>query len=271
MDKLEVLFLWLTLITYVASFCTQLFALVGKRDMATRTAARLLLAGCVCHTLAIAARWINSGHMPVTDAYELNLTGTWFTILTFTCFERARRIDTIVGLVVVPVTFLLLCYVIASRSDAAPMTPAFRSPWLIIHVVFAWLAFGAFAIAAGAASILLFRDSLQARLPLKQLPDAEALDMASYRFIVVGFINHAIMLVSGAMWARKLWGNYWNWNPLETWSLLAFLLYAFYLHARAFLGWKMKRAAWIAACGLIILSISFWGIEWFAPTMHPGP
>ena len=95
--------------------------------------------------------------------------------------------------------------------------------------------------------------------------------MTSYRFIALGFINHAVMLVSGAIWAKKLWGQYWSWDPLETWSLIAFLFYAFYLHARSFLGWQLKRAAWLAVFGLVVMAISFWGVGWFAPSIHPGP
>jgi ABC-type transport system involved in cytochrome c biogenesis permease subunit len=158
-----------------------------------------------------------------------------------------------------------------SGTEAVPMGPAFRSPWLVVHVIFAWFAFGCYAISTGAATFLLLRERSLFRRPIIKIPTAEALDLMSYRFIVLGFINHAVMLVSGAIWAKKLWGHYWSWDALETWSLVAFLFYAFYLHARAFLGWKMKRAAWLAVIGLVVVAVSFWGVEWFTPSMHPGP
>jgi len=78
------------------------------------------------------------------------------------------------------------------------------------------------------------------------------------------------MIVTGAIWAKKLWGHYWSWDPLVTWSLIAFLFYAFYLHARSFLGWKMNKSAWLAVFGLVLTSISFWGVTWFSPSIHPG-
>ena len=71
---------------------------------------------------------------------------------------------------------------------------------------------------------------------------------------MLGFINHAVMLISGSIWGKKLWGHYWNWDPLETWSLIAFLFYAFYLHARSFLNWKMQRAAWLTVWGIVIIA-----------------
>ena len=99
----------------------------------------------------------------------------------------------------------------------------------------------------------------------------EALDRLQYRTIVLGFICHTVMLVAGTIWARLLWGRYWSWDPLEIWSLIVLLFYAFYLHARSFLEWKMTRAAWLTVIGLAIVIVSFWGVGWFAPTIHPGP
>ena len=150
------------------------------------------------------------------------------------------------------------------------MGPAFHSPWLVVHVIFAWLAFGCFAIAFGAAVLFLIRESFPDWQPITKVPEAKALDLAGYRFIVLGFINHAVMLVSGSIWANNLWGQYLSWDALETWSLITFLFYAFYLHTRAFLGWRMKRAARLTVLGFLVLAISFWGVHWFSPKARLG-
>ncbi|MHC4286773.1 MAG: cytochrome c biogenesis protein, partial [Planctomycetota bacterium] len=169
------------------------------------------------------------------------------------------------------VVFIVLGYGLMSWSQATPMSPAYHSPWLAVHVIFAWLSFGCYAISTGAAILLLTRNPLTRwKSTLKILPQDD-LDVMSYRFIVLGFINHAVMLVSGAIWAKKLWGHYWSWDALETWSLIAFLFYAFYLHIRSFLGWKMIRAAWLAVLGLILMIVSYWGVSVFSPSVHPGP
>jgi cytochrome c-type biogenesis protein CcsB len=271
MAQTEIILFWLTVFAYVCAFCFHLFAFISGKARGTRYAVWLLWAGLVLHTATGITRWIQGRHPPVTDTYELNLTGTWFTVLIFLLFERLRRVDRSVGLVVTPVVFLVLGHGLTSRSEAVPMGPAYQSPWLAVHVIFAWLAFGCYVVSTGAAVLLLLKERLSSWKPAMKVPGSQALDIAGYRFIVLGFINHAVMLVSGAIWARKLWGHYWSWDALETWSLIAFLFYAFYLHARAFLDWKMKRAAWLAVLGLIVVAVSFWGVEWFAPTVHPGP
>lgn len=271
MESVENILFWATIFVYVAVFILALFEQTRGGESDRKTASRVLLLGLTIHTALCVVRWVSSGHPPVTDTYELNLTGTWFTILILLLFQKMRKVDRIVSLVVIPVVFLILGYGHLSGTDIKPMGPAFQSPWLIVHVIFAWLAFGFYALATGSSIFLLLKTRFPSRRSRIGNLSEEALDQNSYRFIVLGFINHAVMLVSGAIWAKKLWGHYWSWDPLETWSLIAFLYYAFYLHARSFLKWKMRRAAWLAMLGILILVVSFWGVRWFGPSPHPGP
>ncbi len=262
---------WIALFMYVASFGLGIFGFIGRRDRLLLWGHRLLLAGFAFHSATALTRWVSAGHSPVTDTYELNLTGTWFLLLLFIVFERIGRADRVVGLVVAPLAFLIMGYGYLTGVEIKPMGPAFQSPWLFVHVVFAWLAFGSYAIATGMAIFLLLKRKFPENPSFKQMRSLEELDDSSQRFIALGFVNHAVMLVSGAIWAKMLWGHYWGWDPLETWSLIAFLVYALYLHSRTFLGWKMDRAAWLAVAALLVLAVSFWGVGFLGPTLHPGP
>jgi cytochrome c-type biogenesis protein CcsB len=271
MQQTEIILFWVTVFSYMVVFCLQLIGFVLNKLAMGRSVSKLVWVGLAFHTLTIILRWINGNHAPVTNSYELNLTGMWLVMAMYLVIEQFGKIDRSVGLVLLPVVFVVLGYGLISWGPATPMSPAYHSPWLAVHVVFAWLAFGCYAISTGAAVLLLIRNRLlQWKATLKILPKPD-LDVMSYRFIVLGFITHAVMLVSGAIWAKKLWGHYWSWDALETWSLIAFLFYAFYLHIRSFLGWKMVRAAWLAMLGLIILIVSYWGVSVFSPSVHPGP
>lgn len=270
MPQVEVFLFWVTVFLYVAAACLNIYGFISRKERFEAHMQRFLWAGFVCHTAAGIARWVAGGHAPVTDTYELNLTGAWFTILVFLIFVRLRKVNVYTGLVVIPIAFLMLGDGFLARTEAVPMGPAFQSLWLIVHVIFAWIAFGCFAVATGAAVLLIVRERFPEWEPIRRVPESKDLDLSSYRFIVLGFINHAVMLVSGTIWAKKLWGQYWSWDQLETWSLITFLFYAFYLHARSFLKWKMQRAAWLAVVCLLVVVISFWGVAWFSPEARPG-
>ncbi len=74
-------------------------------------------------------------------------------------------------------------------------------------------------------------------------PTAELLDEISYRAIVIGFPFLTLTIVLGAVWADIAWGRYWSWDPKETASLVTWLIYGAYLHARVARGWRGQRAA----------------------------
>jgi cytochrome c-type biogenesis protein CcsB len=269
MALLENVGFWAAVFFYISSFCLYLFGFVGRKEKPQSLGFGVLAGAFILHTGVVLGRWIRTGHPPVTDVYELSLIGAWFAILLFLVFERLGKAHRVILLFAVPVTFLVMGYGFMSWTEGAPMGPSFRSPWLIVHVIFAWLAFGCYLVATGAAVFLLIKNARPSSVSLQRIPSLPALDLASYRFIILGFINHAVMMVSGSIWAKALWGSYWAWDPLETWSLIAFLYYAFYLHARSFLKWRMNRAAWLAVLGLLFLAVSFWGVGWFAPSVHP--
>jgi ABC-type transport system involved in cytochrome c biogenesis permease subunit len=89
-----------------------------------------------------------------------------------------------------------------------------------------------------------------------------------FRFIIFGFVAHVVMISSGAIWARDLWGSYWSWDPVETWALLSALIYGLWIHLRVTLRWTGRRMAWIAAGTLVTVLFAFWGTNMFGGTSH---
>lgn len=270
MEQAETIFFWSTVFLYMASFMQHLRAFIRQSDKGIKIAMGMLWMGLGANTALLALHWIRTGHPPVVDSYELQLSAAWCTILLFLLIEKARMVERVLALLLAPITFLLMGNAYASQAPDTPMGPVYATPWMIVHVTFAWIAFANYAMAAAGGILILFYGTADRYFP-NRLPPPEQLDRTSYRLIVLGVVNQTIMLASGAIWAKKAWGHYWTWAPLEAWSLLSYLLYVFYLHVRRFLNWKMKKTAWIAAFGLVVLTISYWGMKWLAPSLHPGP
>ena len=93
------------------------------------------------------------------------------------------------------------------------------------------------------------------------LPAAPVLDNLGYRMISVAFPTLTLVLVTGALWAHHVWGSFWSWDPKETWSLIAWLVYAFYLHARLRRAWKGRPTAVLALVGLAVIIFTFLGVN----------
>lgn len=262
MSSLGLLLFWLAVSVYALSFIFYLVSFVFKKERADVFAFYLIVFAFVIHTIYIAQRWIESGHPPVVGRFENSLWGTWFVVLIALILFFRRKGSRNTGVVISPFVLLMLGNGLVSGDLAIePLSPPFKSGWLWVHVIFSWLAYGSYTVSAGLATVyLLKRGGSIAKIVLEDL---------IVKFIAFGFISHIVMVGSGAVWAYGLWGRYWAWDPLETWSLISWLIYGLILHLRLTLGWKGKRIAWLAIISLLGIIILFWGIG-FVSELHTG-
>jgi len=94
------------------------------------------------------------------------------------------------------------------------------------------------------------------------------LDNLSYRTIGIGFCFLTLGILSGAVWANETWGNYWSWDPKETWALITWLTFASYLHSRLIGGWTGYKPACIASFGFVIIWICYLGVNILGQGLH---
>jgi len=208
----------------------------------------LILAGFVVHTAALVARTVLAKDVPFTDLFEYTLFLSWAIVLAYLLFFR-RRLPRVGTIALLAIVFLMLGASFFYYDDpGGGKMPALKSYWLYIHVSLAALGETFFAIAFVAGLIYLVRRALGA--------GADALgplDDLIYRAISMGFpLFTAGALVAGAVWAKRAWGAYWSWDPKEVMSLVVWLVYAAYLHARLVRGLRGPVAAALAIAGFVL-------------------
>ena len=127
------------------------------------------------------------------------------------------------------------------------------------HVPSAWTAFCLFFVNLAASVWYLARRSLK----------ADALAVASAE---VGVVFCTIVLVTGPIWARPVWGIWWTWDLRLTLTLVLWLIYVSYLILRRFStsGQTPKMAAVLAVLGALDVPLVYFSI-WFFRTQHPQP
>jgi len=98
---------------------------------------------------------------------------------------------------------------------------------------------------------------------------AETLDEITYKSIAIGFPIFTLGgLIFGAIWADQAWGTYWSWDPKETWSLITWFVYAFYLHGRMIRGWRGKKVAIVAVIGFVAVIFTYLGVNLLLSGLH---
>jgi cytochrome c-type biogenesis protein CcsB len=161
-------------------------------------------------------------------------------------------------------------------TNAAPVMPALQSYWLPIHVSVVSLGSGVFMVAGIASILFLLRTSrlgdpeaegALARI-VQRFPDAQTLDRIAYRTTIFAFPVFGFGVIFGAIWAEEAWGRYWGWDPKETVSFVAWVVYAAYLHARSTAGWRDRKAAWINVVGFVAMVFNLFFVNLVTVGLH---
>lgn len=206
-------------------------------------------------TMSLVFRTIATGHGPFANQYEFAVAFGWGTLAAYLWFER-RYHQRSLGVVALAVAMALLLYAISIPSDIQPLVPALQNNLLLtVHVAVAIVAYGSFTVAFAAAVMYL----IQPATGRWGLPRPELLDEIGYRAIVLGFPFLTLVIVLGAVWAEVAWGAYWSWDPKETASLVTWLIYAAYLHARIVRGWRGQRSAALLVLGFGATLFTYFG------------
>lgn len=270
-QTLEVALMWTAVSAYALATILFAFGLVFDKPSVTEWGVWAAAAGVVPQIAAITVRWLRVGHGPYLGFYEVVASYALLAIIVFVLIVRRYPGLSVLGVVVTPLAFLMMAASMFTSRDELEITAKLASWWLAVHVTFAKLSYACFVAAFALAVLYLLRARLAsgrfADISAK-LPRQEIIDDLAFKFVGVGFIFLGIMIAAGAIWANEAWGRYWAWDPIETWSLIAWLLYAAVLHVRLTLGWRDRRFAWVVVLALPVSLFAFIGVPIVYNSIH---
>ncbi len=200
-----------------------------------RIAWGLISIGFVLQIAGFVARIIIGGRGPVTNMYESVIWAAFGTILFAMILEAIYR-SRYMFLGATPVA--VVCLILADtqttilKPSIDPLAAVLRNNfWLSTHVTSITLSYAAFALALGVGHIVLGKVFFRR-------PVSAALYNYLYRSLQIGVLLLAIGTILGGVWANVSWGRFWDWDPKETWALIALLGYLAILHGRIAGWWK---------------------------------
>jgi len=129
-----------------------------------------------------------------------------------------------------------------------------------VHVPLAWNAFLGF--------FLVFIFSFRYLTTRKR-----KFDMRAYAAAEVGVLFNTLVLITGPIWAKPIWGIWWTWDARLTLTLVLWLIYVGYLMLRHYVDNPEKRAtlsAVVGIIGFIDVPLVYFAIRWWR-TQHPKP
>jgi cytochrome c-type biogenesis protein CcsB len=267
----------------------------------------LTVVGWGCHVASVVTRGLAVHRVPWGNMYEFSCMVTLVAVTIYLILWFGRESVRYLGaFLMAPVVLYLGLAGTVLYAAPGPLQPALQSYWIKIHVVAAITATGAFMVSAVVTLLYLLKERWERGAPplrsvalgrmrspmrpqrvsvgpgtaavaeltarrsglMQSLPSSERLDRLAYRIITFAFPVWTFAIIAGAIWAEQAWSRYWGWDPKETWSFIAWLGYAAYLHARATAGWRGRRAAVLSLIAFGALMVDYYVVNTVITGLH---
>ena len=256
----------ITMVSYMLAVVSYAVCAIFKNEKMGLFGRFILLLGLLNHTAVIIIRWVAAQRPPFSNMYESLIIFSWAIIFIYLVIEIIYKTK-MLGTFVAILSLLILLAASGLDSSIRPLMPALQSNWLIFHVITCFIGYAAFAISFISSLVYLILDKIKAfKGNNKSITDS--LDIITYKTIAFGFLFLTVGIITGAVWANNAWGRYWGWDPKETWALITWFIYAFYLHMRVVKGWKGSKGAWISIVGFLAVIFTYVGVNYLLSGLH---
>lgn len=230
---------------------------------------RLIVSAVVILGIAIAIRWIRLGHGPFITLFEILLSNLFSLGLIISLVYGRRSELRITMPVLIPILLLMSLWLVSIPFDDSHLPATYNTPWLWAHLLTGKIFLAMVFIAVGIAGVILLKSWSVTNRFFSSLSVTE-LHARIWSWLILAFIFHSMMLISGAVWAQDAWGRYWDWDPLETSAFLTWLSLVLVLHSR--ISWRVTPVI-TSVLVIIVFSLAFltfFGIPFISQAPHQG-
>lgn len=230
-------------------------ALRGRRAAAIS----LSTAGSVVLLAFVVGLWVVLERPPLRTMGETRLWYSFFLSVAGVVVYALWRYRWILSFTTLLSTVFLCVNLFKPEIHSKSLMPALQSVWFVPHVVVYMMAYALLgAVTLFAIYLWLRRDEPQRR----EVAMCDNLVRVGWSFLTAG-------MIMGALWAKQAWGDYWSWDPKETWAAATWLAYLLYLHLRRAEPKQLDVAFALLCFAFVLLQMCWWGIN-FLPSAQGG-
>lgn len=151
---------------------------------------------------------------------------------------------------VVPVTAVLtvlFTVFTVAKINFGTLMPALRSWWFVPHIFIYMVAYSLMAF-----TLVMWMVEKHRKAPVAGYWLSDNLMRSSSALLIIG-------MLTGSVWARQAWGDYWAWDPKENWAAVTWFVSLMHLHLQDKRGW---RGITILILAFLALQITWYGVNY---------
>lgn len=220
-----------------------------------RAATAASLSGTIVYLVFIVGLWMTLERPPMKTMGETRLWYSFFLAVAGLITYLRWNYKWILSFSTLVSTVFSVINVLKPEIHVTTLMPALQSVWFIPHVtvyMFSYSVLGcAFIIAC--AGLFGYDD--------RHLQTADKLVYTGTAMLTFG-------MLTGAIWAKDAWGNYWSWDPKETWAAITWAGYLLYIHLRLFGRTSPKKLYIVLIVSFLALQMCWYGVNYLPAAQH---
>lgn len=238
-------FVWFALAASLFWISGAIVSVISKRRLPAA-----VLAGCgsAIFMTFIVGVWISLGRPPLRTMGETRLWFSLFLSLIGLVVYLRWRYRWVLPFGCLMAVMFAGINIFKPEIHTEELMPALRSPWFVPHVIVYMFSYAVMGIATILAIRILWltRRSAAGSAPAPGSTTPATVDAAASplspslqgdlrlcdTLVRMGWGFITMGIVMGALWAKQAWGDYWTWDPKETWAAATWLSYLLYMHLR---------------------------------------
>ncbi len=270
-------FVWFALAASILWISGAVVSVVSKHRA---PAAVLTGCGSIIFITFVAGVWITLGRPPLRTMGETRLWFSLFLSLIGLGVYLRWRYRWVLSFGCLMAVMFACINIFKPEIHTEELMPALRSPWFVPHVIVYMFAYAVMGI----ATILAVRFLWLTRKPIAVVRQAhKSVEVTDLRLcdtlVRIGWGFLTMGMVMGALWAKQAWGDYWTWDPKETWAAATWLSYLLYLHLRQGQGSTLssvtstnsvtdssrkalRRSLLLLIFSFLLLQMCWWGVNY---------
>jgi len=263
--------LQISTLLYLFSMAGYLFFLFDQRDRIQKISFYLVATAVGVHFLSILVTGIAAQDLPIKNmAQSLSLAALAFGGM-FLYFQYKFNLK-ILGVFASTLLSIMMLAVMLVPDTQVASNEILKGFWFVAHIVLVFTGDASLGLACGAGILYLIQEKgIRTKTPgffFKRLPSLDFLDNVSYTCTTTGFTLLTFGLITGFIYAKSIWGRFWNWDFKEVFSIGTWLVYAALLHFRFHSGWRGRKSAIMTIVGFMIIIFTFLGVNIFLGGHH---
>lgn len=213
----------------------------------------LYLIGILLYFVFVVTFWVQIERIPMRTMGETRMLYSMFLPLVGLFIYHKWRFRWILLYSAILATVFIVINITKPEIHNTTLPPALQSGWFVPHVTTYMMSYAVLGVTTIFAIISIYTKDKHKKEKYAEVSD-------SLVGIGVGLI--ALGMFFGAFWAKEAWGDYWTWDPKETWAAVTWVSYITYLHCRKAYPRKITRNNLLLIASFIFLQICWYGINY---------